>query len=135
MDFTPVRQYLLGLQDRIVSALEAEGGDTFLTDAWSRDPGGPLEGDGRSRLVEGGVLLERGGCNFSHVRGRGQGTGLLPLPAGRDPAHLVEVQLLERGAGQRHVGEVHRVERTAEDADAFQAALSPAQSRGRRKSA
>lgn len=70
MDFTPVRQYLLGLQDRIVSALEAEGGDTFLTDAWSRDPGGPLEGDGRSRLVEGGALLERGGCNFSHVRGR-----------------------------------------------------------------
>jgi coproporphyrinogen III oxidase len=70
MDFTPVRQYLLGLQDRIVAALEAEGGDTFLTDAWSRDPGGPLEGDGRSRLVEGGALLERGGCNFSHVRGR-----------------------------------------------------------------
>ncbi|MET0349594.1 MAG: oxygen-dependent coproporphyrinogen oxidase [Rhizobacter sp.] len=70
MDFTPVRQYLLGLQDRIVVALEAEGGDTFLTDAWSRDPGGPLEGDGRSRLVEGGALLERGGCNFSHVRGR-----------------------------------------------------------------
>jgi coproporphyrinogen III oxidase len=70
MDFTPVRQYLLGLQDRIVSALEAEGGDTFLTDTWSRDPGGPLEGDGRSRLVEGGALLERGGCNFSHVRGR-----------------------------------------------------------------
>jgi len=69
MDFTPVRQYLLGLQDRIVASLEAEGGDIFLTDAWSRDPGGPLEGDGRSRLVEGGALLERGGCNFSHVRG------------------------------------------------------------------
>ena len=70
MDFSPVRQYLLDLQDRIVSALEAEGGDVFVTDGWSREPGGPLEGEGRSRLVEGGALLERGGCNFSHVRGR-----------------------------------------------------------------
>ncbi|KQW02252.1 oxygen-dependent coproporphyrinogen oxidase [Rhizobacter sp. Root1221] len=70
MDFSAVRQYLLGLQDRIVAALEAEGGDTFATDAWAREPGGPLEGDGRSRLIENGTLLERGGCNFSHVRGR-----------------------------------------------------------------
>ena len=29
-----------------------------------------LEGDGLSRLVEEGNLLERGGCNFSHVKGR-----------------------------------------------------------------
>ena len=70
MQFPLVRDYLLGLQDRIVAALEAEGGDAFATDAWVREPGGALEGDGRSRLVEGGSLLERGGCNFSHVRGR-----------------------------------------------------------------
>ena len=31
--------------------------------------GGPLQGDGRTRLVEEGNLFERGGCNFSHVRG------------------------------------------------------------------
>ncbi len=70
MDTTEVRHYLLGLQDRIVSTLEAEGGEPFLTDAWERPMGGPLEGDGKSRLIEGGQLLERGGCNFSHVRGR-----------------------------------------------------------------
>ena len=70
MDFAPVRDYLLGLQDRIVEALETEGGDKFVTDAWAREPGGALEGDGRSRFVEDGLLLERGGCNFSHVRGR-----------------------------------------------------------------
>ncbi|CAN7260720.1 oxygen-dependent coproporphyrinogen oxidase [Rhizobacter sp. LjRoot28] len=70
MDFASVRQYLLSLQHRIVTALEEEGREPFITDAWSRDPGGPLEGDGRSRLIEGGALLERGGCNFSHVRGR-----------------------------------------------------------------
>jgi coproporphyrinogen III oxidase len=64
-----VRDYLLGLQERIVAALEAEGGDAFVRDAWQRPAGGKLEGDGISRLVEGGALLERGGCGFSHVRG------------------------------------------------------------------
>ncbi len=64
-----VRHYLLGLQDRIVSAMEGGGGDAFASDAWQREPGGKLEGDGISRLVEGGTLLERGGCSFSHVKG------------------------------------------------------------------
>jgi coproporphyrinogen III oxidase len=65
-----VREYLLALQARIVAALEQEGGDAFLVDAWQRNPGGALEGDGVSRLVEGGRLLERGGCGFSHVKGK-----------------------------------------------------------------
>jgi coproporphyrinogen III oxidase len=69
MDIPPVRDYFLGLQDRIISALEREGGQHFVTDAWTRDPSGRLQGDGVSRLIEGGDLLERGGCNFSHVRG------------------------------------------------------------------
>jgi len=69
MDTSDVRKYLLDLQERIVAALEQEGGDSFLVDAWQREPGGKLEGDGVSRLVEGGKLLERGGCGFSHVRG------------------------------------------------------------------
>jgi coproporphyrinogen III oxidase len=65
-----VREYLLGLQSRIVAAMEAAGGDAFVSDAWQREPGGKLEGDGISRLVEGGALLERGGCSFSHVKGK-----------------------------------------------------------------
>jgi len=65
-----VRDYLLGLQGRIIAALEAEEGRPFLSDGWVREPGGKLEGDGLSRLIEGGVLLERGGCNFSHVKGQ-----------------------------------------------------------------
>ena len=56
-----VRDYLLGLQDRIVAATEAADGAAFLTDAWQREPGGKLEG---------GALIERGGCSFSHVKGR-----------------------------------------------------------------
>ncbi|MEQ1806949.1 MAG: oxygen-dependent coproporphyrinogen oxidase [Burkholderiaceae bacterium] len=70
MNIASVRAYLLGLQDGIVDALQSEGGEPFLTDAWTREPGGKLEGDGRSRLIEDGALLERGGCNFSHVKGK-----------------------------------------------------------------
>jgi len=70
IDTQPVRDYLLGLQGRIVDAMQAADGKTFMRDGWTREPGGRLEGDGLSQLVEEGHLLERGGCNFSHVLGR-----------------------------------------------------------------
>ena len=70
VDTAAVRRYLLGLQEHIIGALEVEDGHAFATDSWTREPGGRLEGDGLSRLVEEGGLLERGGCNFSHVKGR-----------------------------------------------------------------
>lgn len=69
-DIAAVRTYLIALQESIVEAFEAEDGKRFLRDAWQRPPGGSLEGDGMTQLVEQGALLERGGCNFSHVRGR-----------------------------------------------------------------
>jgi coproporphyrinogen III oxidase len=69
MSTQAVRDYLLGLQERIISAMEREGGQPFRTDGWVRDPAERLQGDGLSRLIEDGDLLERGGCNFSHVRG------------------------------------------------------------------
>jgi coproporphyrinogen III oxidase len=65
-----VREYLLGLQGRIVAAFEEEDGTPFRRDGWTRPAGGKLEGDGLSQLVEEGGVLERGGCNFSHVQGR-----------------------------------------------------------------
>ncbi|MCZ8075099.1 MAG: oxygen-dependent coproporphyrinogen oxidase, partial [Paucibacter sp.] len=64
------RDYLLDLQDRIITALQAVDGNPFVSDGWTREPGSRLEGDGLSRLIEGGAVFERGGCNFSHVRGR-----------------------------------------------------------------
>jgi coproporphyrinogen III oxidase len=64
-----VRNYLLDLQRRIVGAAEREDGKPFITDAWTREPGGKLEGDGISRVLEDGPLFERAGCNFSHVKG------------------------------------------------------------------
>lgn len=70
IDTAAVRAYLLGLQGRIVAAFEAEDGKPFVRDGWTRPAGGRLEGDGLSQLVEEGNLLERGGCNFSHVKGQ-----------------------------------------------------------------
>jgi coproporphyrinogen III oxidase len=70
-DVAAVRTYLIDLQERIVEAFEAEeGGRHFLRDGWQRPAGGALEGNGLTQLIEEGALLERGGCNFSHVRGR-----------------------------------------------------------------
>jgi len=65
-----VRTWLLGLQQRIVTAIEAEDGEgRFITDNWSKPPGERLQGDGVSRLLEGGAVFERAGVGFSQVRG------------------------------------------------------------------
>ena len=69
MQTQAVRDYLLGLQQRIVDAMQLADGQPFITDAWLRPAGDRLQGDGRTQLVEDGGLLERGGCSFSHVRG------------------------------------------------------------------
>ena len=68
-DTQAVRRYLLDLQQRIVEAAQAAEGRDFLSDAWTRPAGERLQGEGRSQLIEDGQLLERGGCNFSHVTG------------------------------------------------------------------
>ncbi len=65
MDIAPIRDYFTGLQDRIIGELEAVEGQPFLRDAWDR----PQGGGGISRLIEEGKLFERGGVNFSHVKG------------------------------------------------------------------
>ena len=69
-----MRAYLVGLQGRIVSALEeieagAGGTAAFVTDPWQKAAGEPLQGDGVTRILEGGAVFERAGCGFSHVRG------------------------------------------------------------------
>ncbi len=69
IDTQSVRTWLLGLQQQIVETIEVQEGQPFLRDGWTRPPGGKLQGDGLSQLIEGGQLVERGGCNFSHVAG------------------------------------------------------------------
>ena len=60
-----VHDYLVGLQDEIVTALEARDGGRFRRDAWTRPEGG----GGVTRVIEDGRVFERGGVNFSRVQG------------------------------------------------------------------
>ncbi len=69
VDTQSVREYLLGLQRRIVERLEELDGKPFLADKWEKPPGSLLGGGGLTRIVEDGNLLERGGVGFSHVVG------------------------------------------------------------------
>jgi coproporphyrinogen III oxidase len=61
-----VFDYLQDLQTRIVAALEAVDGKSFLLDRWQRPEGG----GGISRIIEEGNVFERGGVGFSHVLGK-----------------------------------------------------------------
>ncbi|MCO4763947.1 MAG: oxygen-dependent coproporphyrinogen oxidase [Myxococcales bacterium] len=77
------------LQDDIVSALEArEPTARFVRDDWQRDPpdwtvpGTILAGGGRTRVIEGGEVFERGGVNFSQVWGRFSPEFAAQLPVG-----------------------------------------------------
>jgi len=61
-----VKDYLLGLQDRICAALEiADGAAAFAQDDWTRAEGG----GGRSRVLKDGAVFEQGGVGFSDVGG------------------------------------------------------------------
>lgn len=63
-----VKAYLLDLQDRICADLErADGQARFVEDAWRRE--GRLGGGGRTRVMNDGAVIEKGGVNFSHVQG------------------------------------------------------------------
>jgi coproporphyrinogen III oxidase len=65
MDIEAARRWFVSLQDSIVAGLEAIDGKPFRRDEWTRPEGG----GGISRLIEEGDVLERGGVNFSDVRG------------------------------------------------------------------
>ncbi|MGE0388109.1 MAG: oxygen-dependent coproporphyrinogen oxidase [Gammaproteobacteria bacterium] len=82
-DIEAVRQYLLGLQDRICAAIEGcDGRARFVEDAWDR----PAGGGGRTRVLSGGAVFEQAGIAFSHVHGAGMpasATAHRPELAGR----------------------------------------------------
>ena len=65
-DTRAVKEYLLGLQERICQRLEAvDGRASFIRDSWDRPEGG----GGISRVMADGGVIEKGGVNFSHVMG------------------------------------------------------------------
>ena len=70
VDSQAVREYLLGLQQRIVTRLESLAGQAFKHDVWEKPADAPLAGGGLTRIIEGSDLLERGGVGFSHVVGK-----------------------------------------------------------------
>ena len=70
VDSQSVREYLLGLQERIVARLEALDGRSFEHDTWEKPAEAALGGGGLTRIIEDSALLERGGVGFSHVRGQ-----------------------------------------------------------------
>ncbi len=64
-----VRGYLVNLQRVITGAIADIDGRAFTVDAWHKQAGDKLQGDGVTMILEGGALFERAGCGFSHVRG------------------------------------------------------------------
>ena len=65
VDLNGIKQYLLNLQDDICAQLHEVDGGRFIEDSWQREEGG----GGRSRVLENGAVIEKGGVNFSHVFG------------------------------------------------------------------
>jgi coproporphyrinogen III oxidase len=66
IEIEQVKKYLRALQDNICDALALEDGSKeFIIDAWDRPEGG----SGRTRILEGGDIIEKGGVGFSHVMG------------------------------------------------------------------
>ena len=66
---TDISAYLQALQARITDAVTGLDGKTFLADDWRKPPGEPLQGHGRSCILEGGAVFERAGVGFSNVTG------------------------------------------------------------------
>lgn len=83
IDINAVKHYLLQLQDNICNRLQQlDGEQSFREESWER----PAGGGGRTRVLEGGGLIEKGGVNFSHVFGDGlpaSATAARPELAGR----------------------------------------------------
>jgi coproporphyrinogen III oxidase len=69
-----VKEYLLSLQEDICTQLsEEDGSKGFIVDEWEREEAEgvmQLTGGGRTRVMEGGAIIEKGGVNFSHVKGK-----------------------------------------------------------------
>ncbi len=62
-----ITDWLRALQDNICRALEAADGKAkFSEEIWTREEGG----GGRSRVMENGAVIEKGGVMFSAVHGR-----------------------------------------------------------------
>ena len=66
MKVEDIESFFKDLQDRICSAIATtDGGAQFHEDLWQHHSGG----GGRTRLIQNGAVIEKGGVNFSSVKG------------------------------------------------------------------
>jgi len=81
-DIPAVKEYLLGLQKSLCDGLsKLDGKAEFISDNWQKENGG-----GITRVISNGDVFEKGGVNFSHVRGDklpGSATAARPELTGR----------------------------------------------------
>lgn len=69
-DLEKVKHYLLSLQDTICNGLEALDTQAFAEELWQKpEQAKGLQGSGRTRVLANGSVIEKGGVNFSHVKG------------------------------------------------------------------
>jgi coproporphyrinogen III oxidase len=66
IDIAVLKEYFLGLQDRITNAMSALDGKAFVADEWHKPEDSKLKGYGRTCTLDGGNILEKGGVGFSH---------------------------------------------------------------------
>ena len=69
IDIALIKDYFLGLQNRITTAISALDGKAFMADEWQKPADSKLRGSGRTCILENGNVLEKGGVGFSHVHG------------------------------------------------------------------
>lgn len=80
-DLLKAKQFFTELQTQIIDGMAQLEDHPFRTDQWDRPEGG----GGKTRVLENGSFLERGGVNFSHVMGNklpGSATANRPEMAG-----------------------------------------------------
>jgi coproporphyrinogen III oxidase len=59
IDITALKNYFLGLQERITSAMSALDGKAFIADEWHKPEDGKLKGYGRTCILDGGNILRK----------------------------------------------------------------------------
>lgn len=84
-----IKTYLMDLQNRICAMIEKEAEDAvFQEDIWQHHEAG----GGRTRIITGSRVIEKGGVNFSHVSGKA-----LPQAATVRHPHMVNASFQALG--------------------------------------
>lgn len=92
------------LQDRICAGLEsADGKGKFKEDQWTREEGG----GGRTRIIQNGNVIEKGGVNFSAVFGKAPEFLIRQLNAPEDAQFFATGVSIVIHPGSPHVPIIH----------------------------